>query len=149
VTFKDGSTTLGSKSLANGSAMLVTQFTTSGTHSLTAAYGGDGSNPAITSDALSQTIADRIATTTSLRSNASTIVVGQSMTLSAQVVGGLGPTGTMTFNDGAITLGTAAVHGGEADLVTSFSTAGTHTVTAIYSGDIANAGAHPLPSART
>jgi hypothetical protein len=66
--------------------------------------------------------------------------VGQSITLSTQVVGGLGPTGTMTFNDGAVTLGTAAVHGGEADLVTSFSTAGTHTVTAIYSGDIASAG---------
>jgi hypothetical protein len=44
VTFKDGTTTLGGKSLANGSAMLLTQFTTSGTHSLTAAYGGDGSN---------------------------------------------------------------------------------------------------------
>jgi hypothetical protein len=41
VTFLDGATPLGTVPLISGSALLITSFTTSGQHSITAAYSGD------------------------------------------------------------------------------------------------------------
>ena len=140
VTFKDGTTTLGSQTLVNGSATLSTTFAVNGSHPLTAVYGGDGSNPASTSDALSQTIANRAVTSTTVESNVGSVGIGQTLTLSAKVARGLSPTGTMTFKDGATALGNAEVHDGEAQFLTRFTTAGAHTITAEYGGDIANAG---------
>jgi hypothetical protein len=46
------------------------------------------------------------------------------------------PTGTVTFKDGNVVLGTATVGaGGKATLSTSFAAAGSHTITAVYGGD--------------
>jgi hypothetical protein len=47
------------------------------------------------------------------------------------------PTGTVTFKDGNVILGTATVNpfSGKATLTTSFATAGGHAITAVYSGD--------------
>jgi hypothetical protein len=52
------------------------------------------------------------------------------------VVPGAGtPTGTVTFKDGNVVLGTARVGpGGKATLTTRFATAGGHVITAVYSG---------------
>jgi hypothetical protein len=50
VTFYDGTTSLGSGTLSSGTATLSTTFSTTGTHSLTAIYGGD-SNYATSSSA--------------------------------------------------------------------------------------------------
>jgi large repetitive protein len=62
---------------------------------------------------------------------------GQSTTLSAVVspTGSGNPTGSVTFTDGANTLGTITPSGGTAQLVTSSLSAGSHSVTASYSGD--------------
>ena len=59
---------------------------------------------------------------------------GQTITLTAT----LSPEtagGTVTFLDGAITLGTAALAGGTATLTTSTLGGGSHNITAVYSGD--------------
>jgi hypothetical protein len=53
-------------------------------------------------------------------------------------VSGLSPTGTVQFRDGASTLGVSAVAAGLASLTTSTLAAGTHRVTAAYSGDSLN-----------
>jgi len=57
VTFKDGVTTIGTATLGQGSGTLVTSALTPGYHSITAEYGGDGSNGTSTSTAVSQFVA--------------------------------------------------------------------------------------------
>src|SRR5262249_8694373 len=50
--------------------------------------------------------------------------------------GGGTPTGTVTFKDGTVVLGTVAVGtGGTATFTTSFAAAGGHVITAVYSGN--------------
>ena len=57
VTFKDGTTPIGSGALtAGGVATLSTSVLTAGTHSITAAYGGDAAFQPSTSSAISQVI---------------------------------------------------------------------------------------------
>ena len=46
-----------------------------------------------------------------------------------------GATGTVSFFDGTTLLGTAPVTGNTASLTVSTLAAGTHTITAVYSGD--------------
>jgi RHS repeat-associated protein len=53
VTFMDGATPLGSATVTNGKAWGTTAFTTAGTRSVTAAYGGDANNGAMTSAGVS------------------------------------------------------------------------------------------------
>jgi len=63
----------------------------------------------------------------------------QSVTLTSTVTASLQglplPSGSVAFKDGPNTLGSASVVNGQATLITSFATAGTHTITPTYSGD--------------
>jgi hypothetical protein len=73
---------------------------------------------------------------TNLASSAMSAQTGQSVTFSATVTGGTGtPTGTVTFKDGTTTLGTASLSNGNATFSTSSLAVGTHSITAVYSGD--------------
>jgi uncharacterized protein (TIGR03437 family) len=57
VTFSDGTTSLGTSTLSNGTANLtVSQCLTAGTHSITATYGGDANDAASVSTVLSEVI---------------------------------------------------------------------------------------------
>ncbi|PYU16017.1 MAG: hypothetical protein DMG37_03710, partial [Acidobacteria bacterium] len=118
VTFKDGSTTIGTANVtpagatanagASGTASLSTTFASSGAHSLTAVYNGDTNYGNSTSSAVSLTVGQT--TSTTVTSSASTISSGGSVTLTATVVGtgtGTSPTGTVQFMNGSATLGTA------------------------------------------
>jgi len=59
------------------------------------------------------------------------------VTFTATVSGTSGtPTGTVTFNDGATTLGTVPLAAGTASFTTSTLTTGAHTISAVYSGDV-------------
>lgn len=59
-----------------------------------------------------------------------------SVTFTATLNGGTGvPTGTVTFYDGTTQLVSAPLSGATATLTTSSLTAGTHSITAVYSGD--------------
>jgi hypothetical protein len=80
------------------------------------------------------------ATAVTLGSSLNPAVTGQAVTFMATVAAvapGAGtPTGTVTFKDGTVVLGTFAVGpGGTATFTTSFATAGGHAITASYSGD--------------
>jgi hypothetical protein len=77
------------------------------------------------------------ATQTSLVSSLNPSSYGQSVTLTATVTSPGGtPTGTVTFYDGGVSLGSAPLSsGGQASLATSTLAAGTHSITAAYSGD--------------
>jgi hypothetical protein len=79
-------------------------------------------------------------TATTVASSSNPSVYGQALTLTATVgVVGFGsgtPTGTVTFMDGNTTLGTVALNSsGQASITIASLSVGTHTITALYSGD--------------
>jgi hypothetical protein len=78
-------------------------------------------------------------TTTTLAASPTSVLQGQTVTLTATVAGvspAVGtPTGSVTFRDGATTLGTVALSGTTATLAVSTLAPGTRTLTASYGGD--------------
>jgi hypothetical protein len=137
ITFKDGTTTLGTAALANGAAALAVSSLSLGSHSLTAAYGGAINFLASTSTTAMQTV-NSASTTTALTATPNPSVPSQVVTLKATVsviAPGRGtPTGTVTFQDGTTSLGSATLSGGTASLTTSALLLGTHSLTAVYGG---------------
>ena len=138
VTFRDGNTVLGIVSVnANGQAKLTGSLGV-GNHALTASFAGTGGFTGSTSAAVTETVR-KAATTTALRTSASSVPTGQAVTFTvtvAAVAPGAGtPTGTITFKDGNTVLGTVVVgSGGIATFVTGFAATGGHSITAVYSG---------------
>jgi hypothetical protein len=136
VTFFDGSTVLGTVTLdANGTAFLSTSLATPGSHSITAVYNGDG-----TFSTSSSTITEPVlrGSQTALTASANPVPAGRPVTFTATVspASGTGtPTGTVTFLDGRVVLGTVQLSGGTASLTRSFTTRGSHHIKAVYSGD--------------
>lgn len=154
VTFSDGATVLGTIKLSGsgegdfsnncfGPFFGVTPVTCLdlGTHSIVATYSGDNSFNSSSSAALNVTVAKG---TTSLLLNPSqtAMTTGQEVTLQASVGGGpTAPTGTVQFFDNGSPIGSLVtiapkVSGSrpQAILQTGFA-AGTHVLTASYSGD--------------
>jgi hypothetical protein len=87
VQFKDGASNLGSAvTLAGGVATFTTSSLTTGSHSITAVYGGDGNNTTSTPAALTQTV-NQAATSTSLASSLNPSAPSQSVTFTATVTG--------------------------------------------------------------
>ena len=69
ITFKDGTTTLGTGTLSGGVASLVVSGLAAGTHSLTANYGGDSNDNAANSSATLTIDQPATSTTVSLSSS--------------------------------------------------------------------------------
>jgi hypothetical protein len=139
VTFLDGGSSIGSGTLSGGSATFSTSSLGVGNHTITASYGGDGNFTTSTSAAITQTVnAAKVGTTTTVVSSVDPSVFGQSVTFTATVTPASGsntPTGTVTFLDGATTLGTAGLSGGSATFSTSSLAVANHAITATYGGD--------------
>jgi hypothetical protein len=133
ITFKDGAITLGTGTLSGGVATFAVSSLTVAAHSVTAVYPGDTTHVAGTSAALTQTVA-RVATTTNLISSLNPSLPGQNVTFTATVLPS-SATGTVTFNDGANTLGTGTLAAGVATFQTSVLGSGSHSLTAVYGGD--------------
>ena len=138
ITYKDGSTVLGTGTLVNGVASFTTSALTVLHHHITAAYSGDG-NYAAGQTTLVQTVLDE--STTNLSSSTNPSEFGQSVTLTATVAPvvttNFVPIGSVTFMDGTTVLGTVALNSSDqATLNTSALTGGTHSITAVYSGDL-------------
>ena len=140
VTFQDGATVLGSGTISGSSATFATSSFTVGTHAITAVYGGDGSNATATSSAITVTVG-QASPSISLSTSSTAPAVGQSVTFTATLSGGSSPSGTVTFQDGATVLGSAAIAGASATFATAALAVGTHTINAVYDGDSGNAGA--------
>jgi hypothetical protein len=109
-----------------------------GTHALKAVL-RSGAFPASTSEVVTETV-NRASTAVTLASSVNPAGIGQAVTFTATEVAvapGAGtPTGTVTFTDGNVVLGTVPVGpDGTASLTTSFAAAGGHAITATYSGD--------------
>ncbi len=142
VTFDDNGTPLsdGTVTLSSGVASFTTSSLAVGTQSITAVYSGDTNFTISTSSAVSQVV-NLASSTTALTSSANPSTSGQSVTFTATVAavspGSGTPTGTVNFLDGTTTIGTdiALNSSGVATIATSTLTAGTHSITAVYSGD--------------
>lgn len=140
VTFKDGVATLGTGTLSGGLATLQTSALTVGNHSLIhAVYGGDANFVTSTSSDVKQTVT-RGTTTTAAGAAPNPSKFGQSVTFTATVMATAPasgtPTGTVTFKNGATTLGTGILSAGTATFATSALTVGNHPgIHAIYGGD--------------
>ncbi len=146
VTYGAGATTLPSTTSAglpityavtgpatlNGSSLAVTG---AGTVTITATQAGDASHSSVT---LTQsfTVA-KAASSTTLSSSSGVATTGTAVTLTTQVASTAGtPTGTVTFLNGSIVLGTATVSStGSATLTLSTLPTGALSLTVAYSGD--------------
>lgn len=138
VTFYNGTTMLGTGTLSGGVATFTTSTLAVGSYSITAVYGGDTNDYGSTSNTLTQAV-NKDSTTTTVDSSADPSLLGQSVTLKANVTtnspGAGTPTGNVTFYDGATALGKAALSNGVAVFTTSTLAVGSHSISAVYSGD--------------
>jgi hypothetical protein len=141
VAFYDGGVQFGTGTLkAAGTASAVATFQTAslaaGTHSITAAYAGDGDDFASTSAALSDTV-NIASTTTMVAASANPAIAGKALTLTATVTTNGGTAaGTVNFYNGTTLLGTGTLNGvGAATFSSATLPAGACSITAVYVGD--------------
>ena len=148
MTFKDGGadiTDCVSKTLTAGSAVCAISNLSVGSHSITAVYSGDANYATSTSNPITQVV-NRASSSVALDTSGSPIAYGKLVTFTATI----GPlastgtvvlsdaTGTVTFKDGGVDItgcGSKAVTVGSAMCATSNLSVGSHSITAVYSGD--------------
>ena len=114
-----------------------------GSHSITAVYGGDSNFVGSTSNAVAVVVNQASPTITLTPSPASPATYGQTVTFSATVTQPSSatqtPTGSVQFFDGQTSLGTGTLNAsGSTSLAIAgpnWLSAGTHSITAVYSGD--------------
>jgi len=140
VTFYDGTTSLGTGTLASGTATLTATLSPGKTHSLTAKYGGDTNFGSSTSTA-QNAAGGTIPSTTGLSSGSYAITYGASDTFTATVAANssvtttLVPTGLVSFYANGTLLGTGTLVSGTATYTTTALPVGLESITATYAGD--------------
>jgi len=138
VTFKDGATTVcGPVALVAAAATCATSTLTVGSHSITVDYLGDANFNTSSSAAFNQVVNKTDTTNALAVAPVSPTVFGQSVALTSTVAavapGGGIPTGSVTFLDGATSIGSGALNGaGVATASTTTLAVGTHSLTANY-----------------
>jgi hypothetical protein len=132
VTFKDGFTPIGSSTISGASATISTSSLSVGSHSISAVYNGDSIYESTASSPITQTV-NRAIAALSLSSSLNPSTYGSTLILTAGI--SRGATGTITFTDGSQKLGTATIISGTAAISISSLGAGSHDISAIYSGD--------------
>jgi hypothetical protein len=148
MSFYDGATLLGTRTVAGGTANLLTSALSAGIHSITASYLPTSTSTPSTSAALIQQV-DPAATATTLTSSANPSVAGQTITLKATATR-LAPAtrrvsgGSVVFSDNGIPLATKSAVGGVASLAIKTLSTGGHSITAEFTGSTTD-----LPSAST
>jgi pseudomonalisin len=148
VQFFDGASPLGSPVVVtSGAASLSINTLQAGSHAISASYAGDAQNAPSVSASVNVGVAP-LSSSVAASSSQPTSTQGQSVTFSATVTG-LSPTGTVQFMDGTTVLGIASISGGVASLQTSALSVGTHTITAVYSGDTNHTAGTSAPFVQT
>jgi PhoPQ-activated pathogenicity-related protein len=145
VTFKEGTTVLGSGTLqlagGNDRATFSTKSLSAASHTITAVFNGDGNfNSSTGDDSGSPQLTNKDASTTTLKASPLSPVFGQPVLLTAHVSalapGSGTPSGSVTFKDGATTLGTGALDSlGQSTFSTAGLARGNHALAVAYAGD--------------
>jgi hypothetical protein len=135
VTFKDGSTAMGTGTLSLGRAKLTSLKLTVGTHSLTAVYTGNANFTGSISPVLTF-VTSKAATSTTVVSSLNPAKHGTAVTFTATVKPSTSgtPTGSATFKNGTAIMGTVTLTSGKAAFTTSTLTTGSHSITVTYNG---------------
>ena len=133
----EGASTLATAPVVEGVATFRIATLAVGSHVLKAAYTGDSGNAASNSGNLAHTVYGALSTTVALASSSNPSVSGTAVTFTA-TVGGNNPTGTVTFIDGAVAIGSAPLVGASASLTVSGLAPGVHSIRADYGGDASN-----------
>ena len=141
VKFLDGTVILGTGTITNGVATLTTSSLAVGTHPITASYAGNIDFNFANSLVINEVIVAvpvSLASVTTLSSSANPSVSGQRVTFTANlsVMGSATAVvpGSMTFLDGAVTIGSGALSNGVATFSTTTLVVGSHPITAAYAG---------------
>jgi sugar lactone lactonase YvrE len=145
VTFIDNTTglTLGqpvtlTAASAGVAQLLNVRFGLLGDHNLVARYSGDGNYAPATSNTFVQDVVDPTTVVLNTAPNNPSLV-GQSIPITATITSAAPAiSGTVQFFDGGAFIGSANVSGTKAVLNYAFTTAGIHTPTCVYSGDVDN-----------
>jgi hypothetical protein len=140
VQFLSGTNQIGTGTLVPNNSGNVTSNAALNTDNITstsfsATYAGDGNFQGSSSPVPT-------ATSVNLTASPNPSNTGQSVTLTASISVAStapAPTGRVDFVDGTTHLGSAPISNGVATLTTTFTTAGSHSLTANYSGDANNA----------
>ncbi len=132
----DGASVVKSAALdANGQAVATLPLLQVGMHTLSAAYAGNAQAAASTSVPTSITVAKGTVTLT-VSAAPSTVMSGQSVTLTAKVDASAGaPTGSVAFRSDDGNLATVGLTAQSATAIVSLAAAGQKTISATYSGD--------------
>jgi rhamnogalacturonyl hydrolase YesR len=136
VTFKDGTISLGTAPLRNGTAIGARSNLAARTHTITAVYSGDANYTGSNSASVAQTISKAV-TSAVVTSSLNPSHQGNSVTFTATVKSSTTctPTGSVTFKDGATVLSTGTLSSGKASFATSTLATGSHSITVVYAGD--------------
>ena len=150
VSFRQNGIEIGAAPIVGNTAILNTAGNLgAGTYNVVAVYTGDKTFAASTSTAQSATVSPAT-TTTTLAASVTPIATGatETLTVTIAVPAGTVPTGTVTFKNGSTTIKsgvaisqTVVNQGGNpvivvtASTTTTFSTLGTQSLSAVYSGD--------------
>jgi trimeric autotransporter adhesin len=146
VNFLDNGTEIIGATLADGSTTTTGQVPNTTTHLITAKYDGDPTYNSVTTT-VGYLTSGAIATTTSLSSSATSISSGGSLVLTATITDPKNtlstlPTGSVAFYDGTALLGTVAVVDDQTTTTatatftaTAINSVGSHSLSAIYTGD--------------
>ena len=136
VEFRDNGALLARVPLENGIAIYATAALAAGTHPLTATY-LESANYLGSTGSFSQRVNTEAATISLAATPKPAPPHGEPVTLTATLSGKLQtPTGAMLFKEGPSSLGAGTLTAGVAAYETRTLSAGNHTVTAAYSGDL-------------
>jgi hypothetical protein len=148
VAFIDGTNQIGAAALGGAQAQASFTATTLavGTHTITASYQGDANYKPAVSSPLSLTIV-QAQTAITVSAQPPTAVAGTPVALIAAIAVTQGvamPTGTVTFTNGGVTIGSQAVATSQA-LIGPIFAPGVQSIVANYSGDTNASGAVSIP----
>jgi autotransporter-associated beta strand protein len=152
VTFRDGTTVLGTANLdQDGRAILSTGTLAGGKRTLTAVYNPPPNNPSFlssTSEPVTVTV-NQATASVSVHSSLLPAPPGAAVTFTATVSpvapATLTPTGTVVFRVDGVAQPAVPLSNGRGAFSTSFQTEGNHVITATYSGDNSYAGSTSGP----
>jgi trimeric autotransporter adhesin len=153
VEFFNGTTLLGSETLAPGTNSSTASFTTSNlpvaANSITAQYSGDTNFTSSTSSPVTVTVS-KVTTTTALTFAPTSPTYGTNVEFTATVsqasTGTLPPSGDVDFYNGSTLLASVALTNDVANFSTSALPVGTNSITATYVGDSNYSGSTSTPA---
>jgi hypothetical protein len=163
ITFMDGATSIpgcAAQPLVGSRATCTVTYPATGSHAITAGYNSDANFTGSTSQPTTVTVVATPTATALAAPSPSPASTNQTITLTATVTPGIAgasqPTGTVAFLDGGAPISgcgaqplTAGSSASSAACTVSYPAAGSHTITATYTGDANFAGSSSPPATVT